>query len=312
MGLTLLEAAKQVLAGGEIFRASIISTFAEQSDLLRVLPFTGIQGNAYRYNQEKTLPGIGFRGVNGTWTAYTGILNPVVEPLVIAGGELEVDNFIIATMGEGILTTQRAMKIKALAHNWTLKFLKGDSETTSKEFDGLQKRCVGNQLVAAGTTNTGDALSLAKLDELIDAVYNPTHLIMNKAIRRRLSTAARTPSVGGNYVVAKDEFGRQVSTYNDLPIIIADEDNTGAQILAFDEAPSVAGGTSVSTSIYCVSLADDGVAGLQNGIMRVDDFGQLEAKPCNMVRVEWYCGMMILHPKGAGRLYGITNAAVTA
>jgi hypothetical protein len=312
MGITLLEAAKQVLAGGEIFRAGVIETFAAQSDLLRVLPFNSIAGNAYRYNQEQTLPGIGFRGVNGTYTASTGILNPVVEPLVIAGGEVEVDNFITATMGEGIITTQRAMKIKALAHNWTLKFLKGDSETSSKEFDGLQKRCVGDQLVSAGTTNTGDALSLAKLDELIDGVYNPTHLIMNKAMRRRLSTAARTTSVGGNLTWSKDEFGGQVALYNDLPIVIADADNTGAQILAFDEAPATAGGTSVSTSIYCVSLMDEGVSGIQNGTMQAKDFGEVEAKPCSMVRVEWYCGMMILHPKGASRLYGITNAAVVA
>ncbi len=310
MGITLLEAAKLVLAGGETYRAGVIQTFAEKSDLLRVLPFTDIPGGSYRYNQEQTLPGIGFRGVNGSYTASTGIINPVVEPLVIAGGELDVDNFILATMGEGVRTRHEAMKIKALAHNWTLKFIKGDSSTTPAELDGLQNRIAGNQLIAAGTTNTGDALSLAKLDETIDAVANPTHILMNKAIRRRLSTAARTPSVGGNYVLDKDEFGRQVGLYNDLPILIVDEDNTGTQILPFTEAPSVAGGTSVSTSIYVVSLTEEGVQGIQNGIMRVEDLGSLQTQPCKRTRVEWYCGVTVLHPKAASRLYGITNAAV--
>jgi len=309
-GITLIEAAKRVLAGGEVFRAGVIQTFAEKSDLLRVLPFIDIPGGSYRYNQEQALPGIGFRGVNGSYTPSTGILNPVVEPLVIAGGELDVDNFILQTMGQGVRTGEEARKIKALAHNWTLKFIKGDSTTTPAEFDGLQQRVTGNQLIAAGTTNTGDALSLAKLDEAIDAVASPTHLLMNKAMRRRLSTAARTTTVGGNLVWDKDEFGRQVALYNDLPILIVDEDNTGTQILPFTEAPSVAGGTSVSTSIYVASLQEEGVQGIQNGIMQAEDLGSLQTQPCKRTRVEWYCGIVVLHPKAAARLYGIINSAV--
>lgn len=312
MALTLLEASKLMLNKGEVQRSAIVETYPRSSDILRVLQFRDIPGNAYAYNQEQTLPGIGFRGINAGYTASTGIINPQVEPLVIAGGDISVDPFIIKTGGEGVRETHKLMKTKALALAVTKTFIKGDSTTTPAEFDGLQIRLTGNQLIAAGTTNTGDALSLAKLDELIDAVDNPTHLCMNKTMRRKLSVAARTPAVGGNIAWTIDEFGRRIAIYDDLPILIFDFDHTGAQILAFDEAPSVAGGTSVSTSIYCISVGDGMLEGIQNGSPDPRSIGEQAATVTELDRIEWYMGQVLEHPRCAGRLYGITNAAVVA
>ena len=307
MALTLVEAAK--LHSGDVVRSAVIELYARSSDLLMVLPFDDIQGNALRYNQEQTLPGIGFRGVNEAYTESTGILNPVVEPLVIAGGDLDVDKFILKTMGPDQRSVQEAMKIKALAHKWTLTFIKGDSVTTPKEFDGMQVRLTGNQLIAAGNTANGDALSLAKLDEVIDKVASPTHLVMNKTMRRRLTQAARNYQVGGFITWEMDAFGRQIAAYNGLPILIADEDNTGSQILGFTES-CPGGGTSTGTSIYCVSLREEGVQGIQNGTIDAVDLGELETKPCLRTRVEWYSGIAVFHPKGAARLWGVKDAAV--
>src|SRR6185503_20552734 len=121
-----------------------------------------------------------------------------------------------------------------------------------REFDGLQARLTGTQLISAGATAGGAALSLTKLDEVIDAVDGATHLIMNRTMRRRLSAAARTTTVGGFITWEKDEFGRQMMVYNDLPILITDQDNAGAEILAFDEAAASGGAT--ATSIYVVSF----------------------------------------------------------
>jgi hypothetical protein len=64
MALTLREASKEAFDNGETLRAAIIKQFAEQSDILDAMPFMNISGNAYRYNQEASLPGIAFRGVN--------------------------------------------------------------------------------------------------------------------------------------------------------------------------------------------------------------------------------------------------------
>ena len=308
MALTLVEASK--LYAGDPLRSAIIELYAQSSDILRVLPFDDIQGNAYRYNREQTLPGIGFRGVNEAYTESTGILNPITEPLVIAGGDLDVDKFILDTMGENQRAVHEAMKVRALALNWTLKFIKGDQTSEPREFDGLQVRCTGNQLIAAGATANGTALSLAKLDELIDNVKDPQYLIMNKAMRRRLTVAARTSTIGGYITYSLDEFGRTVTKYNDLPILIVNEDNAGSQILPFTEACT--SGTSTGTSIYCISTGDGMLTGLQNGAMDVRDLGELQTKPALRTRVEWYNGLAVFHGKAAARLYSIADAVATA
>lgn len=306
MALTLVEAAKRTQ---NPIQSAIIEMYARNSDIMRVLPFDSIQGSAMRYNREENLPGIGFRGINESYTESTGMLNPVVEPLVIAGGDLDVDMFILNTMGMSQRSVQENMKVKALALAWTKAFLKGDQDSDPREFDGLQVRLTGNQLVEAGSTNGGDALSLAKLDEAIDKVDNPTHLIMSKAMRRRLTAAARLSTVGGFVTFDPDEFGRRAYFYNELPILVTDIDEDGDDILGFDEV-GTGGSTATATSIYCVSLLDGMLSGIQSGPMDVRDLGELQTKPAMRTRVEWYAGIAVKHGRAAARLRGISNAAV--
>jgi len=308
MALTLVEAAK--LHDGEDVRSAVIQLFAMSSDILRVMPFDDIEGGSLTYNQEDTLPGVAFRGVNGSYTESTGVINPVVEKLVIAGGDLDVDLAILKMLGQDQRAVQEAMKVKALAHKIGYTIIKGDSATTAKEFDGLQVRLTGNQLVAAGSTANGDALSLAKLDQLIDAVDSPTHLIMSKAMRRLLTAAARTTTVGGYITYSQDEFGRRISMYNELPILLADANSDLYSTLAFNEA-CPGGGTSTGTSIYCVSFGEGMYQGIQNGVMEVRDLGELQTKPSMRTRVEWLVAQTLWHPRAAARLWGISNATVT-
>lgn len=306
MAMTLIEAAK---SSPDPLRSGIIETFAQNSDVLRALPFNNISGSAMRYNREETLPGVGFRGVNEAYSEDVGVINPVTEPLVICGGDLDVDKFILTTMGADQRGVREAMKVKALAHRWTKAFIKGDNATEPREFDGLQTRLTGSQKIQAGSTANGTPLSLAKLDELIDAVDEPTHLIMNRSLRRRLSAAARKYDVGGYITFDLDEFGRQVAFYNGLPILVVDQDNTGTDILQFDEAAT--SGTSTASSIYCVSFRDGMLTGIQSGGMMVEDLGELDTKPVMRTRVEWYAGIALFHAKAAARLWSISDAAVT-
>ena len=299
MALTLLEAAK--LNSGDVYKAGVYMKFAETSDILRVLMFNNIGGNSLKYNVEETLPGIGFRGVNESYTESTGIINPKTENLAIAGGDLDVDKFIIDSMGSEQRAIQEAMKIKALALSWTKTFIKGDNETEPREFDGLQVRLTGDALISNGTAG----LSLAKLDEAIDAVDGATHIVMSKSVRRRLTVAARTAAVGGDITYTLDEFGRQVTNYNGIPILIADKDNENNDILGYTEASS-------TTSIYVVAFGEGQVEGLENGGMEVRDIGELETKPAFRTRVEWYSCFGVFAPRTAARLSGITDAAATA
>lgn len=311
MALTIVEAAK--LDSGDVVRTAIVEMYARNSDILRTLPFDSIAGNALKYNREDILPGVGFRGVNEAFSESVGVLNPITESLVIAGGDLDVDRFIVQTMGANQRGVQEGMKVKALAHRWTLAFIKGDSSADPREFDGLQRRIPAgsSQLIDAGATSGGDALSLFLLDTLIARVDDPTHLIMNKTMSLRLTQAARATGVGGFITWDVTAFGQRVAVYNGLPILIADEDNQGQQILPFNE-PNPGGGAAASTSIYVVHMGDGGLIGIQNDGISTRDLGELETKPVLRTRIEWYNGIAIFSGKSVARLRGIKNSPIVA
>ena len=310
--LTLIEASK--LNDGDVHRAAVIEMFAANSDILRVLPFEDVQGGSLSYNQEGKLPGVAFRGFNEAYSTSAGVLNPQVEVLKIAGGDLDVDKAILKTRGQDQRSVQEAMKVKALSLYLTGKVINGDSESDQRQFDGIRKRIIGYQLVTANytTTSTNEPLSLESMDAAVDRVDNPTHLLMSKDMRRKLTVAARNYQVGGFIDTALDEFGRRVVVWNDLPVLIVDYDDTGAHIIDFNELGPSGGGSYVCQSLYVVSVGTGMLTGIQNGVMEVTDLGELQTQPTMRTRVEWLVGLCAMHGRCASRIWGITNAPATA
>lgn len=306
MGLTLLEAAK--LDTSDPLRSGVVELYAGSSDILMNLPFENIQGRALPYNREAAMPGIGFRGINESYTPSTGVLNPLVEILVIAGGELDVDGFLVKTGPANVRTTHEAMKTRALSLSWTRKFIKGDATSDPREFDGIQTRCTGNQVIDAGSTANGAALSLAVMDEAYDQTYNPSHWIMSKAMARKFGAAARDIDVSGNISSTVDQLGRPVRTYAGLPILTVDLDNEQNQILPFSEA--AASGTDTATSVYCVGMGSDSLTGIQNGQMMVNDLGELQSSPIFRTRIEWYTGLAAFNARSITRIRYVGNLAI--
>ena len=72
------------------------------------------------------------------------------------------------------------------------------------------------------------------------------------------------------------------------------------------------GSTATACSIYCVSLGDGMLHGIQNGGIDARDMGELQSKPAKRTRVEWYAGIAVRHGKAAARLAGVKDAAVIA
>ncbi len=310
MALTLIESAKLALGRDETLKATIMELFASSSDMLRTLPFQNIPGGSLIFNREQKLPTVGFRSLNEAYAEGTGEVDRIQEPLFVAGGDIDVDTYFEKTGNFDQRAAQESMKIKALSLAITKTIVKGDTESNSEEFDGLQVRCIGDQRIDAGAGAGGDVLSLAKLDETYDAVEDPTHWLMNKTMRRRLTAAARLYTVGGYITYEKDEFGRTVTMYNDLPILIADKDNNYDDIMPFTEA--AASSTSQCTSIYCLSFAENGVVGIQNGEMDVRDMGEIDEKPVYRTRVEWLISIAVLRARAVARLRYIKDGAVAA
>jgi hypothetical protein len=307
--MTLYEYSKQPSL--KPLEKGVIQMFASVSDLLRVLPFEDAPGGAVLYDRQAELPAVAFRGINEAYVPSVGALNPMVDPCVIAGGELTVDTFLVTTRGDAVRANQAAMKIAALAADWSLKFIKGDAGSNPRELTGLQTRLTGAQVISAGTTAGGAALSLAKFEEAIDATFRPTHILMSKAMRRRFTAAARDTTVGGYITTLKDEFGRPVTAFNNLPILPLEGADGGDTILPFSEAAD--SGSATASSIYIVSFGPATLTGIQTGPMQVtklNNGGQMESKPAYGVRVEWFAGMALYHGRAATRLRHIGNLAI--
>lgn len=310
MPYTLIEMAKGASPEAKPF----IEEYARSSDILLNLPFKEVLGNAYAYTREYTLPGVGFRGYNEGFDSSIGVINPQSESMKMAGGDLDVDAAIIATMGESERAKRELMQVKSHALAWTRTFIKGDTVSDPKSFDGLQNRLTGSQLVDVAPA--GGALSMIKLLEARDLVDDPTHWVMNKTMRRLITQAGFNTSVGGYITHQEDAFGRPQTMFADLPILIADEDNADAQILPFTEF-SADGSSSNNCSIYCVSLMPGKVEGLnfrniEGGFgISVRDMGELESKPVYRTRVDWHTGLAVQHGRSAARLRGIKALAMT-
>jgi len=310
MGMSLLEYAKG--AGLNTKRGTIIELFAKSNSLLNAMTFETVQGSGVDYDQEAALPGVAFRGINEEYTASAGVINPMHDPLKIAGGTLDVDSALIKMFGSAVKGKHEAMKVKALSLKIARMIIKGDSQSDPKEFDGLQRRLANDQLIdMSGDGGEEDALSLAKLDEAIDATEDPTCIIMNKKLRRLLTTASRTASIGGYVTYTQDNWGRQVPRYADLPILDAGKDNTNTDIIPLTETAGDSGPT--ATSLYVVSFGDGHVEGIQNGAMEVKDLGLTDSGVIYRTLVEWLVGMALYHPRAATRIWNISSAtAVTA
>lgn len=319
MAITLTEAAK--LSTTDL-QKGVLETFVQTSPVLDRLPMLEIEGNAYAYNSEATLPGVEFRAVNGSYSESTGTVNQKSETLAILGGDADVDRFIQQTRSNlnDQRATQTAMKVKAISYKFQDTFINGDSDTDANSFDGLKKRLTGNQVIDAasnglnvvGSSNADIHTFLDKLDELLAAVpgINGTNgaIYANAKIIRKIASALR--HVGLDAVLMEDIAGKRTIQWNGIPIL--DLGTTAASspvdILPLTETQ---GTSHESSSIYAVKFgADEGdqaVTGLTNGGVQVEDLGQLQSKPAYRTRIEFYCGMAVFGGKAAARLKGVLN-----
>ena len=306
--VTMLEAAKYSKDDLERVVAKII---VEASPMLELCPMCTINGPAYRYNQERSLGTIAFRGVGGTYTADAGVINPAFEALVIMGGEVKVDNFEVEVMSNllNLKADKYRMKARQAGITFSEAFFEGDTAVDEYSFDGMSKRLVGNQKMYMGAAATGYTLDLATVDELLDAVIGENSqkaLYMNKTLRRKITALVRAQTGSGLINYTQDAFGRQQTAYAGAPIRIIERQDDGSTFLDFDEDPGDA--VSDCASIYCIRFGNELVHGIQHrGLPSVKDFGEVQAGPYHLGRIEWYCGLVVKHPRAAARLYGITD-----
>lgn len=318
---SLLQAALLAKQNGEDKKAGLLFTFAKQSPLLSAIPFVDIQGDSTAWTRTTSLGTVAFRGQNQGYTPNNGSVEELTVRLKAIGGEIDVDNMQVVTRGMGARTDWEMMKAAAMAQSVGYHIIKGSLNTgggmtaTPYAWDGLQAQYGGGNGSTAVSTagvnsnqillNTGGAgLSIASLDEAIQKVDNPTHLLMPKKQVINITSYLRSST---SINTGRDEFGRLVTSYNGLPILHADINGDTAG-LAYDE------NNSSSTSIYVLNLSPQATHMVQSaGGMQVTDLGQIDASPTWRTRMEWFAGFVsAMGPRDVCRLYGITNVIAIA
>lgn len=312
--------AQSALLSENDLQRGVIETFVQESTILDRLPLLGIEGNAYAYNSESTLPGVEFRAVNSAYTESTGTVAQSTVGLVILGGDADVDRFIVQTRGN--LNDQRAiqtrMKVKAATYKFQDTFFNGSVGVDANSFDGLKTALgSGGQVVSMGTNGaaiqTDDTTRNAffdKLDEIIAlATFNggrPDALYMNDLILGKFLSAQRRMT---NATTTVESFGKTVPSYNGIPILDPGYTAAGVRILPQTETQ---GSSSVASSVYAVRFGQDesdgAVTGVTNGGIQVRDLGEVPDKPVYRTRIEFYCGMALFGAKAAARLKGVLNS----
>ena len=307
MGTTLTEAAK--LSNDTMYQG-VIETIIKDCPLLQLMPWVEIVGNALTYNREKALPSAEWHAVNDDWTTSPAVtFTQKTATLAILGQNADVDNYIRQTRSN-IMDVESAiieLTAKAIRHELEDKLVYGDNSGTPNQFDGLIKLIdtgtASDQLVAMGAT--GATLTLAKIDELIDAVKGakPDLLLMSRRSRRKIATLAR--AAGNNLEVGKGALGEFVQFYNGIPISISDFIKDTHTLSGSVE--TLYTGSTCST-IYGVSFGEDGVCGLTGpGGLQIVPIGDMETKDAKRTRIKMYCSLALFSNVKAAALIGVQD-----
>lgn len=285
--------------------SAIVEKFARTSVILELLPFKEVIGSAFTYGMEERLPGVAFREINAAYDESTGVINPQTEHMKIMGGDADTDKAM--QKWEKNPGERRAsdvlQKAKAMALYFTKVFFDGDEQSNGIEFDGLNQRLTGNQVIYGGTD--GGDLTMNLLHRAIDGVKGkPDLILLGKKFRRQIDNLAESSTIISD---GKDSFGRKIELFDGVRLGIVEEDNDDNTILDFDETR---GSSNVTASCYPIRFGvDEFVCGVQTEPMEIMDLGQLQEKSSLRFRIEWLMTIAVFNSKSALRLAGITAAS---
>jgi hypothetical protein len=310
--MPLLQSDANLLSNNQLV-AGVIDQIIERDDMFAVLPFVGVNGKAYVYNRENTLPTADFLAPSATVNESAAGFTEVVATLKILAGDVDIDKFLqtVESDTNDQMAIQIAKKAKGLARIFHQTLATGNSAVNPLTFDGLptlaaaaDAQATAQSLPAAqilAGTN-GGALTLTMLDQLVDSVPNgPDVLVMRRGTIRAFRALLRA-TYGTDAVMQQlENFGRPMLTHNGIPILMN-------EFLS----PAETAGTNVNTaSVYALRLNElDGLHGLyggQNQGIVVENIGTVQNMDATRIRLKWYCGMVLKSTRSIGRLMGVTN-----
>lgn len=291
--LTLVEYS-QTFDDDSLERA-FLETFVRESDVSAALPMVSAKNGKYSYVQEEELPEVKHRAYNEAGNESKGKTSRQEEGVFLMDEYIKVDRALVDNKGLEERAKQEEMKTKEMARHFTRDFLHGDNTSDPREPDGLKVRSLrGDQkIIHNSSASGGGALSLFSLDEAINEVRNPTHIIVDRVFRPLLNAAARNPNLTNNMLNLdhKDPFGRNVLAFGDLPFLFGYPKSRGDTILPFNEVAS-GGGPANTGSLFVVSFGEDGIMAIEGTSLAVRDEGQIPGVPFFSTHVKWDFGFV--------------------
>jgi len=297
MSLLLAESAK---LSNDVLLQGVIETVIKDSPILQSMPFIEIVGNGLTYNREKSLAAAAWHAPLGDWvTATAPEFDQLTATLAVLGRNADLDNFIKQTRSniqdiEGAVIELAAKSVRqeyerAFLYGCVANYLgmTGDANSINGLIKLIATGTASSQVIAMGAT--GAALTLAKLDELIDAVKGgkPDLLLMSKRSRRKINALAR--AAGSNLEVGTGKLGEFAQFYNGIQIGVSDY-VLDVHVLTASVETAVTGGA--CSTIYAMQFGEGAVCGATNGGIQIDPIGALEAADANRNRIKWYVGLV--------------------
>jgi hypothetical protein len=320
------------LLSHDTLKRGIMETIVYESQWLRYLPFISITGNAYLYNWETALAGANFYVPGDQWVESSPTWTQRTASLVALGGDADVDKFMQQTRNQQDLkATVIELKAKAVGYAFDEFAVMGRTSsiaryTNGKAFKGILQLIAeaesttttdldsvnNSQVVAAGATTA--ILTIDMLDELIDKVKpKATHLIMNRRMLRKLKSLAR--AAGNNLEVDTRKLGMPVTMYGEQIILVDDwspeniQDGSASviNIAAYNNTTYNDSGYNNSV-IIAARFGEDGVCGLENGGIQVEELGTVFDHDATRTRIKWYCGLAMFSKLSAAALINVATA----
>ena len=311
----------------------VVDTFRRSSLLLDKLVFdnaispgTGGSTLTYGYIQLKTPSTAAVRQINSEYTAGEAKREEKTTKAVVMGGKFQIDRVLIGTAGAvDELAFQTEQKVKATANYFNNLVINGNKASSGtgvlNTFDGLDKLLTGTETeITSAVDVSTEALMNANYNALLDEVDGflstldgkPSMLLMNNKMLSKMRSAARR---AGYYSKTRDEFGRQVETYNDIPMYDMGKYYNGTNTV--DIIPETAATPSAEgkTDIYAVTIGLDGFHGVSpTGSKVINSYMPDLSKPGAVKdgEVELVAGVALKNTNKAGVLRGIKISPKTS
>ena len=309
----------QLLANDDV-KAGIYDNIITASELAPFLQFKSFSGNSLVYNRESTLGAAATHQIGDIWSDTEPTYTQKTASLAIVGVQHPLDRFAMQTIDN--VQSQEAVLLSKMAKSVARKLedllLNGNSGGVSTEPEGLTSLLISDSRLlmmddgSTPSTIAGDEteLTIDRLDAMIDMIElgKPDFLMMNKTMRRKITSLARATG-SGVILNSADMFGHQYTLYNGIPIVINDYISNSETY-----ENSGAWGSSSATTIYAIKTGEEkqGWTVIHNGAVLDPDIQRLGTKVDkneDTYRMVVYLNAVLYSAKVCAGLAGIDSAA---